>query len=145
MAEPCLSLICRTLQCWFVNYKRSLLRNSPKGTKEERGLKLFIDPNLNNTRVALCCRSQFQWMEFRVENRAASPRHILLAQWLIIVQMQFVLAGDSAHMRLDHSVASAAKHTQQRRCVSEWKSRVKWLRLAHVLCAPLFLLVFEPI
>lgn len=41
-------------------------------------------------------------MEFPVENGAASPRDMLLAQWLIIVQMQFVLAVDSTSMLLDH-------------------------------------------
>ena len=38
-----------------------------------------------------------------MENGTASPHYIILVQWLVIIQMQFVLAVDSINILLEHA------------------------------------------
>ncbi len=66
-------------------------------------MKWFRDLNVFNTGVISCCHSVFQQMEFPVENGAASPPHIILVQWLVIIQMQFVLAVDSINILFEQT------------------------------------------
>lgn len=86
---------------WIINVRCCV--SSLAGTKEEWELKRFRDLNVFNTRVISCCHSVFQQMEFPVENGAASPPHIILVQWLVIIQMQFVLAVDSINILFEHT------------------------------------------
>lgn len=88
------------------------------------------DLNVFNTRVTLCCHSVFQQMEFPVENGAASPHYIILVQWLVIIQMQFVLAVDSINILLEHSA-------QNTNCVFHFNSKVYTVEVWSVYCASL--------
>lgn len=65
-------------------------------------MKWFRELNVFNNGVTSCCHSEFQQMEFPVENGAASF-YIILAQWLIIIRMQFVLAVDFINILLEHT------------------------------------------